>query len=93
MDYGKYIIKEVRGIEVAILFDPLISHCDIGTKGDSRGETISAGFFVVKSNPIEDDPDNISVGVWGKSVTLKIDSREEDEKLLKRVLRKESFSF
>ncbi len=93
MEYGKYIIKEVRGIEVAILFDLLISHCNIGTRGDSRGETISAGFFVVKSNPTEDDPDDISVGVWGKSVTLKIESREEDERLLKKVLRKETYRF
>lgn len=93
MDYGKYIIKEVRGIEVAILFDPLISHCDVGTKGDSRGGTISAGFFIVKFNPTDNDPDDISVGVWGKSVTLEIESREEDERLIKRVLRKDINNF
>ena len=91
MEQGKYIIKkvEVMGREVAILFDPLISHCNIGTKREDKGETVSAGFFDVMSNPTPDDPGNISVGVWGKSVTLKLESRpEEDAKLIKKVLRK-----
>ena len=87
-EQGKYIIKEVMGHEVAILFDPLISHCNIGTKGEDKGETVSAGFFDVMSNPTPDDPGNISVGVWGKSVTLKLESRPEDEELIKKVLRK-----
>jgi len=89
MEYGKYIIKEVRGIEVAILFDPLISHCDIGTKGESRGEDISAGFFGASSKPTEEDRYDIEVGVWGKSETLKLDSRQEDAALIKKVLRPE----
>jgi hypothetical protein len=89
MEYGKYIIKEVRGFEVAIVFSSLISHCDIGTKGDSRGGDISAGFFSVRAKASEKDPDDISVGVWGKSITLKLDSRKEDAALIKEVLRKE----
>ena len=52
MDYGKYIIKEVRGHEVAIMFDLLIDHCDMGTKE----EVISAGFFVVGAKATENDP-------------------------------------
>ena len=91
MEYGKYIIKEVKGIEVAILFDPLISHCDIGTKGDSRGETISAGFFGASAAPTDKDNRAISVGVWGKSITLNIKSRPEDEELIKKVLRRDVF--
>jgi hypothetical protein len=88
MEYGKYIIKEVRGIEVAILFHPLINHCDIGTKGDSRGETVSAGFFTVGAEPTEDDSRDISVSCWGKSVTLDMKSRgEKDEELVKKILR------
>ncbi len=88
-EQGKYIIKELEnGHEVAILFDPLISHCDIGTCKNSRGKTISAGFFDVAAVPTEEDPNGISVGVWGKSVTLKLESRPEDEELIKRVLRK-----
>lgn len=88
METGKYIIKVVRGVEVAILFNQLISHCDIGTCHESRGETISAGFFSAMSAPTKTDPGDISVGCWGKSVTLKIDSRKEkDEPLIKKVLR------
>jgi len=89
MEYGKYIIKVLRDIEVAILFDPLISHCDIGTKGDSRGETISAGFFGASAAPTDEDSRAIDVSVWGKSVTLKMDSRPEDEVLIKKVLRRD----
>ena len=89
MEYGKYIIKEVRGIEVAIMFDPLISHCDIGTRGDSRGENISAGFFSAMAEPTKEDDKDISVGCWGKSVTLDLASRKEkDEVILKRAIRK-----
>jgi len=91
MEYGKYIIKEVRGIEVAIMFSPLISHCDIGTKGDSRGKTISAGFFGIGSLQIEENYDAIGVSVWGKSVTLEMESRPEDEALINKVLRPEDF--
>ena len=84
MARGKYIIKEVRGVPVAIMFDPLISHCDIGTCHESRGKTISAGFFSVT----EEDNREIRVDCWGKSVTLKMDSRPDiDEPLLKKVLR------
>jgi hypothetical protein len=90
MEYGKYIIKVVRGVEVAILFDPLISHDCIGTCRGDKGETVSAGFFSVMAEPTEEDPGNVSVGCWGKSVTLKMESRkEQDEPLVKRVVRKE----
>ena len=88
MECGKYIIVEVRGHEVAILFDPLISHCDIGTCHESRGKRVSAGFFGVTAEPTDEDSKNIDVGVWGKSVTLNIESRKGiDEKLIKKVLR------
>ena len=77
-------------MEVAILFDPLIRHCDIGTKGECRGETISAGFFGASSKPTEKDPDDIEVGVWGKSVTLELEVRKgKDERLIKRIIRPE----
>lgn len=88
MEYGKYIIKEVRGCQVAILFSHLISHCDIGTKGDSRGETISAGFFTVFADPTKDDSQNINVHVFGKSTTLKLETGKDDSLYIKRVLRK-----
>jgi hypothetical protein len=88
VEYGKYIIKEVRGHEVAIVFSSLINHCDIGTRGESRGKDISAGFFMVEAKESENDPNDISVGVWGKSESMKLNSRPTDEALIKRVLRK-----
>ena len=91
MEHGKYIIKEVNGIEVAIVFDPLISHCNIGTCKEDRGETISAGFFGASAAPTDEDDKEISVGVWGKSVTLDMKSREEDAALIKKVLRPNYF--
>lgn len=87
MDYGKYIIKEVRGHEVAILFHPLISHCDIETRGDSRGKNVAAGFFSV-AGVYEDSECNILVDCWGKSDTLKLKSRGvEDEAIINKMLR------
>jgi hypothetical protein len=91
MEYGKYIINEIRGIEVAIMFNPLISHDAIGTCHGDRGKTISAGFFGASAAPTDEDSRAISVSVWGKSVTLKMDSRPEDEELIKKVLRPEDF--
>ena len=80
---------KISGHEVAIVFDALISHCDIGTNKGSRGKVISAGFFAVGAEPTDEDSRDISVSVHGKSVTLNMESRPEDEKLIKRVLRKE----
>jgi hypothetical protein len=86
---GKYIIKVVRGHEVAILFDSLINHCDIGTCKDSRGETVAAGFFAACGRPTSNDERDISVSAFGKSESLEIKSRGDiDEPLIKKVLRK-----
>ena len=90
MAYGKNIIIKSRGCEVAIVFDSLISHCDIGTTGDSRGKAISAGFFcvgLIREKDIEDK--EFYVSTFGKSDSLGIESRKEDARLIKRVLRKE----
>jgi len=82
-DRAKYIIVEVRGIEIPIVFSSLISHVDIG-----RGnKVISAGFCEVMGKETEDDEDNISVWAGGKSVTLKLESREKDAALIQRMLR------
>jgi len=89
MKNGKYIIIDtvITGY-VAIMFDSLIAHSDF-LKSFNKDRIISAGFFQVKSAPTDKDPDDILVSCWGKSVTLNLESKTEDEKLLKRVLRKE----
>lgn len=89
MNTGKYIIIETRGIEVAIMFDNLLAHSDF-LQSFYKDNIISAGFFSVMSEPTDKDDKDISVGCWGKSVTLNIKSRKEiDEPILKRALRKE----
>ncbi len=82
MNDGKYIIQKVRGHEVAILFHPLINHCDIGTCKKSR---ISAGFFRVEdAGVIKKD---IEVFAFGMSESLKLHSRgDTDAALIKKVL-------
>ena len=89
MDNGKYIIVEYMGHEVAIVFDSLISHSDFMPIWN-RDKIVSAGMFSTTSDPTENDPYDISVAVWGKSITTNKESRKgTDEKLIKRILRKE----
>ena len=89
MECGKYIIVEQRGCELAIMFDSILVHADIARP--YRHCVISAGFFGASSEPTEKDPDDIDVGVWGKSETLKLEVRKnKDERLIKRVIRPES---
>lgn len=88
MNYGKYIIKEIQGNEVPILFSHLISHCDIGTRGDSRGKDVAAGFFSV-TGVINDPECEIVVDCWGKSESMEdLKSRGvEDEKIIEKMLK------
>jgi len=85
MDYGKYIIIDGGSFEQVIMFDNTISH-------DTFKELfniLSAGMFVVSAKPNKNDSDDISVSVFGESVTLNLEVRRgKDERLIKRVLRK-----
>ena len=89
MNLGKYIVigdKDYPGGQMAIMFDKLISHdrfCD----SFSNKRIVSAGFFMVEAEASKNDDRDISISCFGKSVSLKKESREEDVKLLKRVLR------
>jgi hypothetical protein len=86
MEYGKYIIIDNNGCELPIMFDFILSHRDIA----SDKKVISAGFFTVGSNPTKNDSRDIEVNVFGKSVTLLKQVRTgTDERLIKRVLRKD----
>lgn len=86
MDYGKYVVaKNHYDCEFGICFDSTLAHNYVG-----RGmDIVSAGFFCVDGHPTENDVADISVSVWGKSVSLKKTSRPEDAKILKKFLRKE----
>ncbi len=92
MKHAKYIIVEIRACELPILFHPIISHADVG-KGF---KVISAGFCEVGAEATEKDDENISVGVWGRSITLKdkdgnyvVSRGEEDPLLIQKMLREQ----
>jgi hypothetical protein len=68
----KYVIVDCRGHEVAIVGDVLLDH------GKLSLNVISAGFCSI--------PEQGSVSVWGKSVSLDATSRPEDAKIIERML-------
>lgn len=87
MQYGKYIIIEYGiGIELAICFDSCLEHLTIAN--GLQAEVVSAGMFAVSASPTEEDPEDISVSVFGKSITLAKTVRKGiDERFIKRILR------
>lgn len=93
MDNGKYIIIESIGADCPVLFPSFLNHFDVAKGFGGSESVISAGFFAVGAEPDKKDPENISVGVWGKSQTLKNkdgkcrESRKEDERIILRLLR------
>lgn len=78
MDHGKYIIVNQMGLETPILFPSYIDHCEIAKNFQ---EVLSAGNFQVLGNA-----EDIQVSTFGKSTTLKMNSRERDAELIKRLL-------
>ena len=87
MNYGKYIIIEIGYSELAIMFHSVITHSDL-LRSFHKDSIVSAGFFAVGAEASENDEKDISVSVFGESVTLKMKSRQDkDEALIKKVLR------
>ena len=70
---GKYIIFDEM---VPVVFPAMLQHVEVAT-GMLRKPT-SAGFFCTD----EEDGD---IEVYGESVSLKLDSREEDAELIDRL--------
>jgi hypothetical protein len=58
------------GIETPIMFPANLNHGDMAI----HHEVVAAGFCI-----IQPDKSNLSVSCFGKSVTLKIDSRKEKD--------------
>jgi hypothetical protein len=91
MDKGKYIIVDMIAYEIAVMFDNTISHIDF-VEMFPKERIVAAGFFAVQADSSTADPGGIWVDAFGKSTTLKIESRgDKDEKLIKRVLRKDDY--
>ena len=86
MNYGKYVIVEVSGIEMAILFDPCISHDEIGLR-----PIVAAGFFEIYGKEADvDGVAGVEVGCFGESVTMGLKSRpQQDAEIIKRMVNKD----
>ncbi|HPM74280.1 MAG TPA: hypothetical protein PLA71_00995 [Saccharofermentans sp.] len=79
----KYIIMQVQGSELPILFHPVISHDLIGCSSN----VISAGFC---SMNVEEGKN--SVACYGNSVSLNVESRGEvDEEIILKWLNNNMF--
>ena len=85
MEYGKYFVIESGHIEHVVMFNHLLTHADVA---QGWHDVISAGFFAVGAEPTEKDDKDIGVSVFGESVTLNLKVRKEDERLIKKILRK-----
>ena len=85
----KYVIVEEDGIEVPIIFPDIIKHSTF-----SALKPVSAGFvnFYGDDGPIENACccNNAIRVSWqgGGSVSLKLQSREEDEEIIRKELHK-----
>lgn len=82
MRWGKYIIIEHMGHEVAICFSDLIDHSAIG----QDMKVISAGQFEVGSETSFTKGTDITVSTFDKSTTLDKVSRKEDADIIKEML-------
>ncbi len=70
----KYIIVNVMDCELAVLFDEILQHVQVAQGFETQGiKVISAG----QCAPVTGH-------VWGKSVSLKLNSRPEDSELIKK---------
>lgn len=80
---SKYIvIKRVYG-EEAIIFGELFDHnVFLNMLGIERKYLVSAGFVSIGC----DKDFKVKVSAYGKSVSLKVESRPEDDELLEKVL-------
>ena len=78
-DNTKYIIAEqYDGTELPVIFPHLINHSDIRCPG----KVVSAGFCQI----FADGVNLVSVAVFGKSDSLKMDSRPEDKEIIEKWL-------
>lgn len=72
----KYIIVEDSGIENAVVFNSILSHADVGFR--YARTVVSAGFCYLP------DKFNWYVTCYGKSITLGIESRDEDAEIIQK---------
>ena len=79
---SKYIIVEDRGLEIPIVFSPLIQHKDIANPLNLK--VISAGFCHTHCEPGDDSP--IIWKTYGESISLQSKSRPHDGQVIDKML-------
>jgi len=82
MTKSKYIIfSDVHGMELPVIFSPLLQHGDIKVKGF---EPVSAGFCYMF-----DADEKRCFTTFGQSVSLKLESRPEDARILNKEIERD----
>lgn len=76
----KYIVFLYGDHEVALTFPAFIGHDEMARNVGGKDNVVSAGFFSVGMNSDQE----IEVDAWGKSVSLKLKSREVDARLISK---------
>lgn len=78
----KYVLRDIGGSPCVFFGDTLIEHSDLGR---NYGELLSAGFcsFEVQNGEIT------KVYVWGKSVSLGVESKPEDAEIIQRAMNRD----
>ena len=74
----KYVITEHNNFAI---FSKGTNHGDIGK--ELHGDPVGAGFCTLRKHG---DLDNINIHCYGESISLGIESREEDEKIINKAL-------
>lgn len=73
---SKYIVGKFGHLEYAIVFDEGLTHSDM-RPAFQHGEIISAGFCHYSTDGVK---------VYGESISLRVASRPEDERLVGRAM-------
>ena len=77
MHQGKYVIIDVDGLEMPIACSELMQHYQLVSPNIDN--VVGAGFFQVNNEG--------RYVCWGRSISLKVDSRgEKDEEVMNRLL-------
>ena len=78
----KYLIIKKHGLELPVIFSEIESHDEVANKLNVLSDLVSAGFCRFEMDENGDGTAALSVRCWGKSVSLGIQSRPEDEFLI-----------
>ena len=79
--YGKYLVVKLAGREQAIMFSGFVEH-EVMANGFQ--EIIAGGFWFV--DKYDSESDDVTIKVFGESVSTNTESREEDAELIEKII-------